>query len=73
LTHSHASRTSKLHASALAGLAFDGATIIVGGVGLGKLRETRRIKTIISSYAGENRMFAQPYRTGGGDKASGRR
>src|SRR4026208_180928 len=36
----------------------------VDGVGLGLLLETRQIKKMISSYVGENKMFAQQYLAG---------
>ena len=36
----------------------------VDGWGLGKLLETRQIKKMISSYVGENKLFAQQYLSG---------
>ena len=36
----------------------------VDGVGLGRLLETRQIKKMISSYVGENKLFAQQYLSG---------
>jgi 3-oxoacid CoA-transferase subunit A len=36
----------------------------VDGVGLGLLLETRQIKKMISSYVGENKLFAQQYLAG---------
>lgn len=36
----------------------------VDGVGLGKLLEARQIKKMISSYVGENKLFAQLYLSG---------
>jgi 3-oxoacid CoA-transferase subunit A len=36
----------------------------VDGVGLGRLLETRQIKKMISSYVGENKIFAQQYLAG---------
>jgi len=36
----------------------------VDGIGLGKLLETRQIKKMISSYVGENKIFAQQYLAG---------
>lgn len=36
----------------------------VDGVGLGKLLETRQIKKMISSYVGENKIFAQQFLAG---------
>ena len=36
----------------------------VDGVGLGKLLETRQIRKMISSYVGENKLFAQQYLSG---------
>lgn len=36
----------------------------IDGVGLGKLLETRQIMKMISSYVGENKMFAQQYMAG---------
>lgn len=36
----------------------------IDGVGLGRLLETRQIKKMISSYVGENKLFAQLYLSG---------
>ena len=36
----------------------------VDGIGLGRLLETRQIKKMISSYVGENKIFAQQYLAG---------
>lgn len=36
----------------------------VDGVGLGTLLETRQIRKMISSYVGENRLFAEQYLSG---------
>jgi 3-oxoacid CoA-transferase subunit A len=36
----------------------------VDGIGLGRLLETRQIKKMISSYVGENKLFAQQYLSG---------
>src|SRR5207253_10780680 len=36
----------------------------VDGAGLGLLLETRQIKKMISSYVGENKLFAQQYLAG---------
>ena len=36
----------------------------VDGVGLGRILETRQIRKMISSYVGENKLFAQQYRSG---------
>ncbi|HEY0219007.1 MAG TPA: CoA-transferase, partial [Afipia sp.] len=36
----------------------------VDGIGLGRLLETRQIKRMISSYVGENKIFAQLYLAG---------
>ena len=36
----------------------------VDGIGLGRLLETRQIRKMISSYVGENKLFAQQYLTG---------
>src|ERR671912_639453 len=36
----------------------------VDGVGLGRLLETRQIRKMISSYVGENKLFAQQYLSG---------
>jgi 3-oxoacid CoA-transferase subunit A len=36
----------------------------VDGVGLGRLLETRQIKKMISSYVGENKLFAEQYLSG---------
>jgi 3-oxoacid CoA-transferase subunit A len=33
----------------------------VDGIGLGRLLETRQIRKMISSYVGENKLFAQQY------------
>ena len=36
----------------------------VDGIGLGKLLETRQIRKMISSYVGENKLFAQQFLSG---------
>ena len=36
----------------------------VDGIGLSRLLETRQIKKMISSYVGENKLFAQQYLAG---------
>lgn len=36
----------------------------VDGIGLGKLLETRQVRKMISSYVGENKLFAQQYLSG---------
>lgn len=36
----------------------------VDGYSLGIFRETRRIRTMISSYVGENKLFAEQYLAG---------
>src|SRR6185436_702039 len=36
----------------------------VDGAGLGLLLETKQVKTMISSYVGENKLFAQQYLAG---------
>ena len=36
----------------------------IDGAGLGKLLETRQIKKMVSSYVGENKLFAQLYLSG---------
>src|SRR5882672_9169795 len=36
----------------------------VDGIGLGILLETKQIKKMISSYVGENKLFAQQYLAG---------
>ena len=36
----------------------------IDGVGLGRLLETRQIRKMISSYVGENKLFAQQYLSG---------
>jgi 3-oxoacid CoA-transferase subunit A len=36
----------------------------VDGIGIGRLLETRRIRKMISSYVGENKLFAQQYLSG---------
>src|ERR1051326_9236365 len=36
----------------------------VDGAGLGLLLETKQVKTMISSYLGENKLFAQQYLAG---------
>ena len=92
-----AGKTRNDAVEALAGLLFDGMTIMAGGfglcgipenliaaikesgvknltvvsnnagvdgIGLGRLLETRQIKKMISSYVGENKLFAQQYLAG---------
>jgi 3-oxoacid CoA-transferase subunit A len=41
----------------------------VDGVGLGLLLETRQIRKMISSYVGENKLFAQQYLSGAMSRA----
>ena len=36
----------------------------VDGIGLGRLLETRQISKMISSYVGENKLFAQQFLSG---------
>lgn len=36
----------------------------IDGIGLGRLLETKQISTMISSYVGENKMFAEQYLAG---------
>jgi len=36
----------------------------VDGIGLGRLLETRQIRKMISSYVGENKLFAQQFLSG---------
>src|SRR5688572_12117173 len=42
-------------------LTFSSNTAGVDGIGLGRLLETRQIRKMISSYVGENKLFAQQY------------
>ncbi len=46
------------------GLTFISNNAGVDGVGLGRLLETRQIRKMISSYVGENKLFAQQYLSG---------
>src|SRR6267378_3456238 len=48
--------------AALAGVLRDDMTIMAGGLGL--LLESRQIRKMISSYVGENKLFAELYLTG---------
>jgi acyl CoA:acetate/3-ketoacid CoA transferase alpha subunit len=41
----------------------------VDGIGLGLLLETRQIRKMISSYVGENKLFAQQYLSGAMSRA----
>ncbi len=42
----------------------------VDGIGLSRLLETRQIKKMISSYVGENKLFAQQFLAGGSPSSS---
>src|SRR5215218_1878858 len=46
------------------GLTFISNNAGVDGIGLGRLLETRQIRKMISSYVGENKLFAQQYLSG---------
>jgi 3-oxoacid CoA-transferase subunit A len=46
------------------GLTFISNNAGIDGVGLGRLLETRQIKKMISSYVGENKLFAQQFLSG---------
>jgi 3-oxoacid CoA-transferase subunit A len=50
--------------SGVKGLTFVSNNAGVDGIGLGVLLETRQIKKMISSYVGENKIFAQQYLAG---------
>lgn len=53
-----------LHDSGVGGLTVISNNAGVDGVGLGRLLETRQIKKMVSSYVGENKLFAQQYLSG---------
>ena len=53
-----------VRASGVRDLTFISNNAGVDGVGLGRLLETRQIKRMISSYVGENKLFAQQYLAG---------
>ena len=53
-----------LQASAVKDLIVISNNAGVDGIGLGKLLETRQIRKMISSYVGENKIFAQQYLAG---------
>ncbi|WP_262270743.1 CoA transferase subunit A, partial [Microvirga yunnanensis] len=46
------------------GLTFISNNAGVDGIGLGRLLETRQIRKMISSYVGENKLFAQQFLSG---------
>lgn len=50
--------------SGVKGLTFVSNNAGVDGIGLGVLLETRQIRKMISSYVGENKIFAQQYLAG---------
>jgi 3-oxoacid CoA-transferase subunit A len=50
--------------SAVTGLTVISNNAGTDGVGLGKLLESRQIRKMISSYVGENKLFAEQYLTG---------
>ena len=53
-----------IHASGVSGLTVISNNAGVDGIGLGRLLETRQIKKMISSYVGENKLFAEQFLTG---------
>ena len=53
-----------LKASGVTGLTVVSNNAGVDGFGLGQLLETRQIKKMISSYVGENKLFAEQYLSG---------
>ena len=53
-----------LKASGVKGLTVVSNNAGVDGFGLGQLLETRQIKKMISSYVGENKLFAEQYLSG---------
>jgi 3-oxoacid CoA-transferase subunit A len=53
-----------LKASGVSGLTVVSNNAGVDGFGLGQLLETRQIKKMISSYVGENKLFAEQYLSG---------
>jgi 3-oxoacid CoA-transferase subunit A len=53
-----------VRASGVTGLTVISNNAGVDGVGLGVLLETRQIKKMISSYVGENKLFAEQYLSG---------
>ena len=53
-----------LHDSKVGGLTVISNNAGVDGFGLGRLLETRQIRKMISSYVGENKLFAQQYLSG---------
>jgi 3-oxoacid CoA-transferase subunit A len=53
-----------IRASGVKGLTVISNNAGVDGFGLGVLLETRQIRKMISSYVGENRLFAQQYMSG---------
>ncbi|MBV9567209.1 MAG: CoA transferase subunit A [Hyphomicrobiales bacterium] len=56
--------TQALRDSGVKGLTVVSNNAGVDGIGLGLLLETRQIKKMISSYVGENKLFAQQYLAG---------
>src|SRR6059058_290963 len=59
-----ANKVQKTADEALAGLLFDGMTIMAGGFGLCILLAGGQIRKMISSYVGENKLFEQLYLSG---------
>jgi 3-oxoacid CoA-transferase subunit A len=53
-----------VRASGVTGLTVISNNAGVDGIGLGLLLETRQIKKMISSYVGENKLFAEQYLSG---------
>jgi 3-oxoacid CoA-transferase subunit A len=53
-----------IHASGVTGLTVISNNAGVDGVGLGRLLETRQIRKMVSSYVGENKLFAEQFLTG---------
>ncbi|WP_182083860.1 CoA transferase subunit A [Aureimonas sp. ME7] len=53
-----------IQASGVRGLTVISNNAGVDGIGLGRLLETRQIAKMISSYVGENKLFAQQYLSG---------
>ncbi|MGB3391291.1 MAG: CoA transferase subunit A [Pseudaminobacter sp.] len=53
-----------IRASGAKNLTFISNNAGVDGIGLGRLLETRQIRKMVSSYVGENKLFAQQYLSG---------
>ena len=56
--------TDSLRQSGIGGLTIISNNCGTDGIGLGALLETRQIRKMISSYVGENKLFAQQYLSG---------